>query len=69
MLIIVSHELAPKLDGAVLNFGQYNKIQRFVWLTIPAIKGPACTCLRSIGPSAGKRSPCLDDQRIGLTDL
>ncbi|MEV8181470.1 peptidase [Arthrobacter sp. N199823] len=69
MLISVSHELAPKLDGAVLDFGQYNKIQRFVWLTMPAVKGPACTCLRSIGPSAGKRSPCLDDQRIGLTDL
>ena len=69
MLISISHELAPKLDGAVLDFGQYNKIQRFVWLTLPAVKGPACTCLRSIGPSAGKRSPCLDDQRIGLTDL
>ncbi|MFQ4149806.1 peptidase [Arthrobacter sp. LAPM80] len=69
ILISVSHELAPKLDGAVLDFGQYNKIQRFVWLTLPAVKGPACTCLRSIGASAGKRSPCLDDQRIGVTDL
>ncbi|MDJ0314195.1 peptidase [Arthrobacter sp. H35-D1] len=69
ILISVSHELAAKLDGAVLDFGQYNKIQRFAWLTMPAVKGPACTCRRSIGPSAGKRSPCLDDQRIGLTDL
>ena len=42
MLIGVSHELAPKLDDAVLDFGQYNKIQRFVWLTLPAVKGPTC---------------------------
>lgn len=67
--ISVSHELAPKLDGAVLDFGTYNKMQRFVWLSMPAVKGPACTCLRSIGPAAGKRSACLDDQRIGLSDL
>ena len=56
MLIGVSHELAPKLDGASS------------WLTLPAVNGPACTRLRSIGPSAGKGSPCLDDQGIGLTD-
>lgn len=67
--ISVSHELAPKLDGAVLDFGTYNKMQRFVWLSMPAIKGPSCTCLRSIGPAAGKRSTCLDDQGIGLSDL
>ncbi|POH72494.1 peptidase [Arthrobacter glacialis] len=69
IVISVSHELAPKLDGAVLDFGTYNKMQRFVWLSMPAVKGPACTCLRSIGPAAGKRSPCLDDQGIGLSDL
>ncbi|MCQ9164147.1 peptidase [Arthrobacter sp. STN4] len=69
IVISVSHELAAKLDGAVLDFGTFNKMQRFVWLAMPAVKGPACTCLRSIGPSAGKRSPCLDDQGIGLSDL
>ncbi|MDP9888597.1 peptidase [Pseudarthrobacter enclensis] len=67
--ISVSHDLAPKLDGAVLDFGQYNKMQRFVWASLPAVKGPQCTCLRSTGVPAGKRSPCLDDAGIGLTDL
>ena len=67
--ISVSHDLAPKLDGAVLNFGLYNKMQRFVWLSLPAVKGPQCTCLRSTGIPAGKRSPCLDDKGIGLTDF
>ncbi len=69
IVISVSHELAPKLDGAVLDFGTYNKMQRFVWVVMPAMKGPACTCLRSIGPAAGKRSPCLDDQGVGLSDI
>lgn len=69
IVISVSHELAPKLDGAVLDFGSYNKMQRFLWLVMPAVKGPACTCLRSIGPSAGKHSFCLDDQGLGLSDL
>jgi hypothetical protein len=65
----VSHDLAPKLDGAVLDFGLYNKMQRFVWASLPAVKGPQCTCLRSTGTPAGKRSPCLDDAGTGLTDL
>ncbi|MFI5085083.1 MAG: hypothetical protein ACHP7K_04035 [Actinomycetales bacterium] len=65
----VSHELAPKLDGAVLDFDNYNRMERFVWLGLPAVKGPSCTCLRSIGPAAGKRSLCLDDRGAGLTDL
>lgn len=69
IVISVSHELAPKLDGAVLDFGAYNKMQRFVWLVMPAVKGPSCTCLRSIGAAAGKRSPCLDDQGVGLSDI
>ncbi|PYI69923.1 peptidase [Arthrobacter livingstonensis] len=69
LVISVSHELAPKLDGAILDFGTYNKMQRFVWLATPAVKGPACTCLRSIGPAAGKHSPCLDDQGVGLSDI
>ena len=67
--ISVSHDLAPKLDGAVLDFGLYNKMQRFVWASLPAVKGPQCTCLRSTGTPAGKRSPCLDDAGTGLTDL
>jgi hypothetical protein len=67
--VSVSHELAPKLDGAVLDFGAYNRMQRFVWRSMPAVKGPSCTCLRSIGLSAGKRSHCLDDLGIGLSDL
>lgn len=65
----VSHELAGKLDGAVLDFGTYNKMQRFVWLTVPGVKAPSCTCLRSIGAPVGKRSPCLDDRGLGLTDI
>lgn len=67
--VSVSADLAPALDRAVLDFGNYNSVQRFVWTTLPGIKGPSCTCLRSVGPPAGKRSPCLDDRRIGLTDL
>ncbi|MHA7179870.1 peptidase [Arthrobacter sp. MDB2-24] len=69
IVISVSHELAAKLDGATLDFGSYNKMERFVWSALPTVKGPACTCLRSIGPPAGKRSPCLDDQGLGLRDL
>jgi hypothetical protein len=69
IILSISHDLAPKLDGAILDFGSYNKMERFVWMTMPAVKGPACTCLRSIGTPAGKRSPCLDDQGIGLRDL
>lgn len=67
--VSVSHDLAPKLDGAVLDFGLYNRMQRLVWTSLPAVKGPQCTCLRSTGVPAGKRSPCLDDAGIGLTDL
>ena len=66
--ISVSHDLAPKLDRAVLDFGLYNKMQRFVWMSLPSVKGPQCTCLRSTGVPAGKRSPCLDDKGVGLTD-
>lgn len=67
--ISVSHELAPKLGGAVLDFGNHNKMQRFLWQAMPAVKGPACTCRRSMGSPAGKRSPCLDDRGLGLSDL
>lgn len=67
--ISVSHELAGRLDGAVLDFGTYNRLQRFVWTALPAVKGPQCTCLRSMGKPAGKRSPCLDDAGMGLKDL
>jgi hypothetical protein len=69
IIVSVSHDLAPKLDGAVLDFGNYNKMQRFLWLTMPAVKEPACACLRSTGAPAGKRSPCLDDQGPGLSDI
>lgn len=69
IILSVSHDLAPKLDGAILEFGSYNKMERFVWAMMPAVKGPACTCLRSIGAPAGKRSACLDDQGTGLRDL
>ncbi|SDI89206.1 hypothetical protein SAMN04488693_1318 [Arthrobacter subterraneus] len=65
----VSSDLAPKIHGGVLDFGDYNNIQRFIWLTMPAAKGPRCTCRRSIAAPAGKRSPCLDDQRLGLSNL
>ncbi|MCI0139962.1 peptidase [Arthrobacter bambusae] len=65
----VSHNLAPKLDGAVLHFGNYNKMQRFIWLSMPAVPGHPCVCRRSIGAPAGKRSPCLDDSGVGLSDI
>jgi hypothetical protein len=67
--VSVSHDLAPMVDGAVLDFGTYNRMQRFVWLSLPAVKGPQCSCLRSTGAPAGKRSPCLDDEGVGLTNL
>lgn len=67
--ITISHDLADRLDGALLDFGNYNRMQRFVWRVIPAVKGPRCSCLRSMGKPAGKRSPCLDDARVGLRDL
>lgn len=67
--ITVSHELAGRLDGAVLDFGKYNRMQRFVWTALPSVKGPQCTCLRSMGKPAGKRAPCLDDIGVGITDL
>lgn len=69
LAVSVSHDLAPKLDRAVLDFGTYNKMQRFIWLSLPAVKGPQCSCLRSTGTPAGKRAPCLDDEGLGLTDL
>ncbi|QSZ51375.1 MULTISPECIES: peptidase [unclassified Arthrobacter] len=67
--ISVSYELADRINGAVLDFGNYNRMQRFVWTGLPAVKGPQCTCLRSMGKPAGKRSPCLDDAGMGITDL
>lgn len=68
ILLSVSPDLAPKLDGAVLHFGKYNQMQRFIWLSMPAVKGHPCVCRRSIGAPAGKRSPCLDDPGVGLSD-
>ncbi|UKA62124.1 peptidase [Arthrobacter sp. FW306-04-A] len=65
----VSRDLAPKLDGAVLHFGNYNKMERFVWLSMPAVTGHPCVCRRSIGAPAGKCSPCLDDSGVGLSDI
>ena len=60
--ITISYDLADRIEGAVLDFGNYHRVQRFVWTTMPAVKGPRCTCLRSMGKPAGKRSPCLDDR-------
>lgn len=67
--VSVSNQIAPILDGATLDFGTYTGRQRFVWAWIPLMKTPSCTCLRSIGQPAGKRSPCLDDLGIGFSDL
>ena len=66
---MVSHDLAARLHGAVLDFGKYNRMQRFVWTSLPTVKGPQCTCLRSVGKPSGKRAPCLDDIGVGITDL
>lgn len=67
--VSVSAELAARLDGAVLDFGNYNGFQRFIWLEMPGVKGPRCSCRRSFGAPAGKRSPCLDKQRLGLSSI
>lgn len=67
--ITVSHELAARLEGAVLDFGNHNRMQRFIWAAMPAAKGPLCTCRRSMGKPSGKRATCLDDIGTGLTDL
>jgi hypothetical protein len=69
IVLSVSRELAPKLNGAVLHFGNYNNMQRFIWLSMPAVTGHPCVCRRSIGTPAGKRSPCLDDSGVGLRDI
>lgn len=68
-LLSVSRDLAPKLDGAVLHFGTYNNMERFIWLSMPAVKGHPCVGRRSIGAPAGNRSPCLDDPGVGFSDL
>ncbi len=65
----VSIDLAPKIHGTVLDFAEYNDLQRFIWLTLPAAKGPQCTCRRSIGTPTGNWPRCLDNQRLGLSDL
>nr|WP_236822430.1 hypothetical protein [Arthrobacter sp. Chr15] len=67
--ISVSHDLAPKLDGAVLDFGQYNKMQRFVWAS-PACGERTPMHLPSLDRGPGRQAtPCLDDAGTGLTDL
>lgn len=65
----VSPWLSAKLQGAVLDFGSYNKMQRFIWLELPSAGDARCGCRRSFGARTGKRSPCLDKQGVGLTDL
>lgn len=65
----VSRNLAAQLQDAVLDFGDYNRMQRFIWRELPAAQGARCGCRRSFGTRAGKRSPCLDKQRVGLTDI
>lgn len=69
VLLTVSNGLAPKLDGAVLDFGDYNRMQRFIWLDLPQAQSRRCSCRRSFGHPAGKRSPCLDQQRVGFIDV
>ncbi|WP_409485389.1 peptidase [Arsenicicoccus dermatophilus] len=67
--VTVSAELAPLLAGAVLDFGDYLAMERFVWSRLPsAVKDDRrCTCLRSFGAPRGRRATCLDDARQGLT--
>lgn len=67
--ISVSASVAEILDGATLDFGSYTGRQRFAWTRTPALKTPPCTCLRSVGAPAGKRSPCLDEKNIAFSDL
>lgn len=67
--ITVSHELAPLIDGAELDFGEYLRMERFVWSRLVSQdtkEGRRCTCLRSLGTPRGKRATCLDDARQGL---
>lgn len=65
----VGHGLSAKLEGAVLDFGNHNRMQRFIWLELPSAGDARCGCRRSFGARTGKRSPCLDKQGAGLTDL
>ncbi|MTB72689.1 peptidase [Arsenicicoccus sp. MKL-02] len=68
--ITVSAELAPLVDGGELDFGDYLRMERFVWARLAGEatrEGRRCTCLRSVGVPRGKRATCLDDARQGLT--
>lgn len=65
----VSPDLSAQLQGAVLDFGNYNWMQRFIWLQLPSAGDARCGCRRSFGARTGKHSPCLDKQAVGLTDL
>lgn len=65
----VSAALAGLVDGATLDFRAHTGRQRFVWSSIPALRTPPCTCLRSVGAPAGRRSPCLDDRNLTFDDL
>lgn len=67
--ITVSHDLAPLLDSAVLDFGEHLGMERFVWARLADDAPRRCTCLRSIGTPLGRRGSCLDDARQGLTSL
>lgn len=69
VLLTVSSGLISKFDGAVLDFGDYNRMQRFIWLDLPQAQSRRCSCRRSFGHPAGKRSPCLDQQRVGFIDV
>lgn len=65
----IGASLAATLDGATLDFGRHSGRERFLWRRLPALRAPSCTCLRSVGAPAGKRSPCLDDSRVTFRDL
>lgn len=67
--LTVAHDLVPWLDGAVLDFGDYLRMERFVWSSLAGDddrETRRCTCLRTMGAPRGKRATCLDDARQGL---
>jgi hypothetical protein len=65
----IGASLASTLDGATLDFGRHCGRERFLWRRLPALRTPSCTCLRSVGAPAGKRSPCLDDSGVTFRNL
>ncbi|WP_417365818.1 peptidase [Glutamicibacter arilaitensis] len=65
----ISASIETLLADAELDFARHTGRERFLWRKLPALRTPSCTCLRSVGAPAGKRSLCLDDTGVTFRDL